>query len=177
MIRLLAIALTSIIAMILGAQLLTSDPAAADPEPQSAPPAMAEREHVDDDAFHAERGGRTVLRRDGSGQFHLTAQVNGQDARFLVDTGADVVALTIEDAEALNVDFSQSQFEEITRTASGPGMGQMVVLDRLEVGGMEFTNVSAIVVEGLEVNLLGQSILKRMGKVELSGDRMVIHKG
>ena len=40
----------------------------------------------------------------------------------------------------------------------------------------EVRNVDAVVVEGLPTNLLGQSVLRRLGKVELSGDRMVIHK-
>ena len=174
MIRLLSIALTSIIAMILGAQMMLSEQPGGEAE---AAPAPAVRPPDGDRAYYAGTPERTVLRRDKSGQFHLSGIVNGQEARFLVDTGADVVALTIEDAEAMNVDFSPAQFEEVARTASGPGMGQRVMIEHMEVGGMEFTNVEALVVEGLEVNLLGQSVLRRMGKVELTGDRMVIHKG
>jgi aspartyl protease family protein len=172
MIRLLSISLMSIIAMILSAQMLTSNPSATDVATKA--PAKPRK---GDSTYYAATVERTVLQRDRSGQFHLTGQVNGQDVRFLVDTGADVVALTVADAESLNIDFNPTQFEEITRTASGAGMGQVVTIDRLEVGGMEFSNVQAIVVEGLDVNLLGQSVLRQMGKVELAGDRMVIHKG
>ena len=34
--------------------------------------------------------------------------------------------------------------------------------------------VGAVVVKDLDVSLLGQSVLTRMGKIELQGDRMVI---
>jgi aspartyl protease family protein len=49
-----------------------------------------------------------------------------------------------------------------------------VNIDRLELDGEEFANVHAVVVEGLQENLLGQSVLRRLGNVQLSGDRMII---
>lgn len=121
-------------------------------------------------------GDYTVVERDGSGQFHIGAEVNGQDAQFLIDTGADVVALTPDSADRLGVDFDRSRFVPLTRTASGVGYGQVVSLDRVEVAGQEFDNVQAIVLDGLSTNLLGQSLLRRLGKVELQGDRMLINR-
>lgn len=118
-----------------------------------------------------------VLQRDSSGQFRLTGQVNGDDVTFLVDTGADVVALTVEDAQALGLDVDPEQFVPVSRTASGVGYGMPVQLDRVEIGGEEFSDVEAVVIDGLGTNLLGQSVLRRMGRVELRGDEMVIHPG
>lgn len=122
----------------------------------------------------AQSGDTTVLERDGSGQFHLAARINGTDTDFLIDTGADVVALSTDSAERLGVNFDRSQFVPVTRTASGIGYGQVVRLDQVEVAGQEFDGVQAIVLDGLGTNLLGQSLLKKMGRVELHGDRMVI---
>lgn len=116
----------------------------------------------------------TVVRRDQSGQFHMTAQVNGFDTRFLVDTGADVVALTVDDAQRLGLDVDPSRFQPITQTASGVGYGAPVKLDSLEVGDTTFRNVNAVVIDGLTENLLGQSILGRLGKMEMQGDKMII---
>lgn len=121
----------------------------------------------------ANRGGGTELQRDGSGQFHLTARVNGDDAEFLVDTGADVVALTVADAQRLGIPVDPASFQPLMRTASGTGRGALVELRSIEVAGHEFRNVTAVVMEGLQVNLLGQSVLRRFGSVELSGDRMI----
>ena len=50
-----------------------------------------------------------------------------------------------------------------------------VRLDRVEIAGEQFHDVDAVVMDGLDTNLLGQSVLRRLGRVELRGDRMVIH--
>lgn len=117
-----------------------------------------------------------VLERDGTGQFNVAAEVNGQETQFLVDTGADMVAITVDEAERLGVDVDPSTFEPITKTASGVGNGAVVTLDRLEFAGSEFREVDAVVIEGLEVNLLGQTVLRQLGQVSLQGDRMVIRR-
>ncbi len=126
--------------------------------------------------IEAGSGEETEIERDGSGQFHLSAQVNGQEAAFLVDTGADTVAFGTDEAERLGIDFDRSSFEPITQTASGVGYGARVQLDRVEVAGQRFDGVEALVIDGLQTNLLGQSLLRRMGKVELQGDKMVINR-
>lgn len=118
-----------------------------------------------------------VLKRDSSGQFHMTAQVNGEDVRFMVDTGADVVALTVDDAQRLGLDIDPAQFEAIGQTASGVGYGAPVRLDRVEIDGSEITDVEAVVLDGLRTNLLGQSVLRRLGRMELRGDTMTLHTG
>ncbi|MBA3055598.1 MAG: TIGR02281 family clan AA aspartic protease [Sphingomonadales bacterium] len=115
-----------------------------------------------------------AIDRDHSGQFHLDAAVNGTRTRFLVDTGADTVALSVTDAQAAGIEVNPNGFVPILRTASGQGYGTLVTLDRLEIGETQFRNVGAVVVKDLGVSLLGQSVLARMGRVELKGDRMVI---
>jgi aspartyl protease family protein len=120
--------------------------------------------------------GHTEIRRDDSGQFHVSGQVNGEDVRFLVDTGADVVALTVDDAARLGIDADPASFEPIMQTASGTANGMRINIERLAVAGGEYENVDAVVVEGLSVNLLGQSALRQMGRVELQGDKLVIDR-
>jgi len=120
-------------------------------------------------------GGDTMgIRRGPDGQFHLTAQIDGNDTRFLVDTGADLVALTVDEAQRLGIFVDPTAFQPILRTASGTGYGQHVKLDDFQIGGRELSGVDAVVVQGLDTNLLGQSVLRRLGRVELQGDRLVI---
>jgi aspartyl protease family protein len=115
-----------------------------------------------------------VLARDASGQFHVTVAINGRDTRFLVDTGADLVALTPETASDLGLHLAPEDFRPVLRTASGTGMGAPVTLDSVEVSGRRLTHQRAVVAQGLSENLLGQSVLRNLGKVELKGDTMVL---
>ncbi len=115
-----------------------------------------------------------LLRRDGSGQFHVDASVNNGSVNFLVDTGADMVALTEDQAAELGITPAPDEFQPTMQTASGVGYGAPVTIDELEIGGTTLRNVDAVVVRDLSVNLLGQSVLRRMGSVELKGDTMVI---
>lgn len=171
--RVVFIALGSIAVILLAAQFAPPVPAPA-PAGKSEPKAEPGARYRAAQAA-ANRNSGTELQRDGSGQFHLTARVNGEDTEFLVDTGADIVALTVDDARRLGLEVDPNTFVPLLRTASGTGRGTIVQLRNIEVAGHEFRNVSAVVMEGLEVNLLGQSVLRRFGSVELSGDRMVIH--
>ena len=116
-----------------------------------------------------------LLLRDGSGQFHLTARINNNEVEFLVDTGADMVALTEEEAQGLGIGLSPSDFEPMMQTASGVGYGARVRLDEFEVAGVLLHDVDAVVVQGLTTNLLGQAVLRQLGGIELKGDKMLIH--
>jgi len=163
MTRLYGIALFAIGVMCMAAAFLA--PRAAD-APVAPAPAAHRAAKGDSDAL--------MLRRDGSGQFHIDATVNNGSVNFLVDTGADMVALTEDQAAELGISPASEDFEPAMQTASGTGYGAPVVLDELEVAGTTLRNVDAVVVRGLGVNLLGQSVLRKLGSVELKGDTMVI---
>jgi aspartyl protease family protein len=156
--------------LIVGEQVADTGPLSPAGEPTAAPSTSA--------AMVGRFAGEgIVIERGKDGQFHFNASVNGTETRFLVDTGADTVALTMADAEAAGVQFNPNGFVPILRTASGEGYGTMVTLERLQVGDTELRNVGAVVVRDLGVSLLGQSVLGRMGRVELQGDRMVLETG
>ena len=185
MYRLLRIALGSIISMITIAGIFAhqapdaAEPA-AEPTHHSSNPWAYDAPKTTTVAIAAAAAGPgepIALARDGSGQFHLDAQVNGQDARFLVDTGADTVAISEDEAQRLGIDLAGADFQPIVQTAAGQGMAARVRIDRLTIGSTDLGGVSAVVIRGLPVNLLGQSVLRRLGKIELSGDRMLIQPG
>ena len=117
----------------------------------------------------------TEIEREGNGHFYVDAEVNDEQlVRFMVDTGASTVALTVEDAERLGVPFSRDNFEVIGTGASGEVRGQLIKLDRVSIGGKEARNVRGAVLEGLDISLLGQSYLSRLSGVEISGDTMTL---
>jgi aspartyl protease family protein len=117
-------------------------------------------------AAPARPGFETRLTREPNGHFHAEALVNGQPVRFVVDTGASVVALTIDDARRI--------FEIVGTGAAGPVHGQPVTIDSVDLDGKRVTSLRGAVIEGLDVSLLGQSYLSRIGSVSMTGDTMVL---
>lgn len=115
-----------------------------------------------------------TLTRNEFGQFSLNVAVNGSDVEFLVDTGADMVALTEADAETLGLLPDEEEFQPSMRTASGVGYGAQITIDEIEIGGKKLHDIEAVVVRDLGTNLLGQTVLRQLRSVELKGDKMVI---
>ena len=117
----------------------------------------------------------TRVRRAPNGHFFVSALVNGQPVRFLVDTGATTVALTLEDARRAGVAFDPASFEVIGQGAAGPVRGQAMHLRSVELDGKERLHVSAVVIDGGDISLLGQSYLSRLSNVQMRGDEMVLN--
>lgn len=120
-------------------------------------------------------GGATTLPRMGDGHFYAEVRVNGSTSRFLVDTGASVIALTGEDARAAGIDWDESDIRPIGSGASGPVYGVPAVLDEVSLDGHEARSVAAVVVpEGLEISLLGQSFLGQIDEISVRDDEMIL---
>jgi aspartyl protease family protein len=104
----------------------------------------------------------TVLSADARGHFLAEGAVNGHPLRFVVDTGATVVALPAHEARRLGIDYRKGQ-PGTTRTAGGIVPVFRVMLDRVKVGGIELHAVEGLVIEqGLDIALLGMSFLSRL---------------
>lgn len=165
--RLHIISLSAVGSMSLLAAFITPHPGK-----KSAPVAQPSESGAADEAIGT--GREMVLRADEAGQFHIESQINGAPVSFLIDTGANMVALTEAQAADLGLMVMPDDFQPNMQTASGVGYGAPVRLDRIEVGGFELRNVDAVVVKDLDINLLGQSVLKELGSVEMKGDTMVL---
>ncbi len=121
-------------------------------------------------------GGTTVaLTREGDGHFYVEANINGAPVRMMVDTGATSVALTMEDAEALGISQTEEGFSQTGRGVGGDVAVMPISLDSLSVGSITHRDVPAVVVNSeLQVSLLGQSWLSRVGTVSIQGDKMTL---
>lgn len=117
----------------------------------------------------------TVLDRSGGGHFLAVADVNGEPIRFVVDTGADMVALTEEDARRAHVDFDPYQFQIVGQGAGGPVRGQEVRIGKIVLDGKRATDVYGVVLEGADMSLLGHSYLRHISNVQIKGDKMILH--
>lgn len=121
--------------------------------------------------------GAIELRRGLDGHFHATLGVNGTPLRFLVDTGASDIVLSLRDAERAGIDVQALRFAGQARTANGIVATAPVRLDRVELGGVTDRDVAASVNSGdLDTSLLGMAFLDRFASVEITGDRMRLRR-
>ena len=110
----------------------------------------------------AESGGSATLTADARGHFVTEGSINGASVRFLVDTGATLIALGRSDARRANIDWQRGQ-PGMAMTANGPTRVWKVSLEQVRVGSIQLRQVDAMVHEhDLPVVLLGMSFLNRM---------------
>lgn len=115
------------------------------------------------------------LAKAPDGQFYVDADVNGHSTHFLVDTGANEIALSETDARAAGIPVNPSDYEQIGEGASGIVTGQHVTIGRLELGGIREKDVDAVVVRGTTVSLLGQPFLSRLDEIVIRKNEMHLH--
>ena len=118
--------------------------------------------------------GTITLERSFDGHFYADAQVNGATVHFLVDTGATGIALSVDDARRAGLVFDAAGFEQVGTGASGAVMGHWVALNRVQLGLKTVTDTPAVILEGGDRSLLGQSFLSKFGSVEIHGNQMVL---
>jgi aspartyl protease family protein len=116
---------------------------------------------------------RVTLAADPRGHFVVDGAVNGNVTRFLVDTGASLIALPASDAVRLGLDYRKGA-RSFAKTAAGVVAVYRVHLDTVKVGGIELTAVEAMVIEkGLDIALLGMSFLNRV-EMQRDGQTMTL---
>lgn len=114
------------------------------------------------------------------GHFWAEAQVDGAGAapgrvKFLVDTGATIVALTEPDARRLGLDPSTLAYETEVQTAAGETRAARVRLRSVSVAGARVEDVEAVVVRaGLNDSLLGMSYLGRLSAFEATQSALIL---
>ena len=102
-----------------------------------------------------------VLERNRAGHYLANGSVNGQQALFLLDTGATLVAIPGQLQKTYGLLSGQMHY---TQTANGTAKAYATVIDSLTLGGITLTNVRASIVPNMQGNeiLLGMSALKQL---------------
>ena len=120
-------------------------------------------------------GSQTVIEGGDGGHFHLVADVGGQEIEFLVDTGASMVALSEEDAEAIGLPIHQLEYTGQANTANGVARFAPVTIDEIVIGDHVVRNVQGAVIEGHTGNsLLGMTFLRKLSGFEVKDNRLFL---
>lgn len=122
--------------------------------------------------------GVAYLSRGLDGHFHADAMVNGKHVRFMVDTGASDIALTLSDAQRLGIDLSKLSFTTPYQTANGVVYGARFKLAEVSIGDITLRNVMASITkgDGMQMSLLGMSFLGELSSVEVRGNKLMLRQ-
>ena len=113
-----------------------------------------------------------TLAADPRGHFYTDGAINGNPVRFLVDTGATMIALPAADAQRLGIDYRKGE-RGYSSTAGGVVPIYRVRFDTVRLGSIEVTGVDGVVIEqGLDTALLGMTSLNRV-EMKRDGQTMV----
>lgn len=148
----------------------------------AAPPAAVASASDDaaakEDAARQESSYReTALRADERGQYAGEALINGLPVRMLVDTGASDVFVSASTAARLGLVPSGGR-KRMIQTANGQSTATPAVLGSLSFGGLYMNDVEALVLgpEAGEINLLGESFLRRLISVEQRNGMLILRQ-
>ena len=126
----------------------------------------------------------TVVQMESyGGVYRIPCLVNGAKMKFIFDTGASSVCLSMNMAEYL-YDNGYITKEDIIGTGTSSVADGRIVdhiklrLKDIQIGNLHISNVEAVVIDGQNAPLLlGQSAIKKLGRIEIKEDKLIIHDG
>jgi aspartyl protease family protein len=123
----------------------------------------------------ADSATRVVLTSGSGGHFMTLGQINGKSVQLLVDTGASMVSLSVEEAQRVGLDYKSAPLVQLS-TANGIIPAWRVKLASVRVGEVLVYNVDSLVSAGaMPYVLLGNSFLSRF-QMTRTNDQMVLEK-
>jgi aspartyl protease family protein len=126
-------------------------------------------------AADAAPGTRVVLSAGSNGHFLTQGQINGKSVPMVVDTGASVVALSVEEAQRVGLNYQTGERVQMG-TANGVITAWRIKLATVRVGDVLVYDVDSVVSSGaMPYVLLGNSFLSRF-QMTRTNDQMVLEK-
>ncbi len=120
--------------------------------------------------------GEITVPRAPDGHYYLTLKIDGTPIRFLADTGASNMVLSLSDAESLGIDPEGLVYLGEASTANGTVRTARVKLSNVELGPYSDSDFPAWVNRGeMAGSLLGMDYL-RLYRVEIADDQMILRR-
>ncbi|KGM48680.1 aspartyl protease [Pseudooceanicola atlanticus] len=121
------------------------------------------------------QGGEITVPQSPDGHYYLTAEVNGEPLRFMVDTGASDIVLTRADAARVGITEDDIVFSGRALSANGEVRIAPVRLDSVALGPVVAQGVRAMVNDGeMRQSLMGMSYLQTFSKIEIGDGALLL---
>ncbi len=125
---------------------------------------------------------KIMMEKNGN-VYCVQGKVNGLPMKFIFDTGASKVSLSLTEAIFMlkngyikKADLGEREYAQI---ANGDiEANTKVILRKIEIGGITINDVEAVISNSLDAPLLlGQSAIQKLGPIQLDGNTLVISNG
>lgn len=116
-----------------------------------------------------------------NGVYTTPCIVNGLRLRFIFDTGASNVCISLSEAVFMlkngYLEESDIHGSSLTQIANGELIENTKInLKEIEISGIKIRNVEALIIHNLSAPLLlGQTAIQKLGKIQIEGDELVIY--
>lgn len=115
------------------------------------------------------------------GVYVIPAKVNGLPLNFIFDTGASEVSISLTEAifMAKNGYLEENDIKGTSFAQLADGSvteNTRIRIKKIEIGELAIHDVSAAIIHNADAPLLlGQSAIKKLGRIEFDGDNLIIH--
>lgn len=109
------------------------------------------------------------------GHYWVEGTINGTSARFLIDSGATVTALSTETARAAGIVPDRQRMPVVMQTANGPVEAQRARVTEVVVGSIRMHDVPVVVAPQFgKINVIGMNMLSRLQSWQVRNGEMVL---
>lgn len=115
-----------------------------------------------------------------SGVYKIPCVVNGLKLKFIFDTGASNVCISLSEANLMLENGYLDKKDIIGKGKAQIADGSIInntriILREIKINGLILKDVKAVVIEKLKAPLLlGQSAIEKLGKIQIEGDEIIV---
>ena len=129
----------------------------------------------DGTAAHNVVGEAIQVKRQDDGHYWVQVEINGNDAKFLIDSGATTTALNSTTARETGVDVDASGYPVIITTANGRVTAQRGTAQTLRLGPLELKDHEVVVSDSFgDTNVLGMNFLDDLQSWKVENNVMTL---
>lgn len=124
-----------------------------------------------------EAPGEVRIRQAPDGHFWVTAEVNGEPTRFLIDSGATTTSISTDTARRSGIEPSRG-IGAMVQTANGIVTVQRGRAETIEVGPIERRDVAVHISDAFgDMNVIGMNFLSSLTSWSVEGRTLVMRTG
>lgn len=120
----------------------------------------------------ATQSGELRIAMAEDGHFWVNGELNGQQVRFLVDSGATVTTISRETAERAGIEPDGRTV--MTETANGDVRVDRGRADTLKLGPIERSGVGVAIARGDTINVIGMNLLSTLSRWSVENRTLVL---